>query len=75
LRLEKGTLRVGADADVTVIDPEQEWMFERETSASKSYNSPFYGWQLKGRARTTIVGGRIVWREQGRSVNVQPTEA
>ena len=63
LRLEKGTLKPGADADVTVLDPERPWVFDREISASKSYNSPFYGWPLKGKAVMTIVGGKIVWRE------------
>src|SRR3984957_1189070 len=38
LRLKKGTLKTGADGDVTVLDPEREWVFEREDSASKSYN-------------------------------------
>ncbi len=60
LRLKKGTLSVGADADVTVFDPDREWVFERETTASKSFNSPFYGWPLKGKAVVTIVGGRKV---------------
>ena len=60
LRLNKGTLSVGADADVTVFDPDREWVFERESTASKSFNSPFYGWPLKGQAVATIVGGRKV---------------
>ncbi len=60
LRLKKGTLNLGADADVTVFDPDREWVFERETTASKSFNSPFYGWPLKGKAVVTIVGGRKV---------------
>ena len=70
LNLRKGTLSVGADADVTVIDPDAEWVFERGETESKSLNSPFYGWKLKGRAVTTIVGGKIVWSEQNDSVAV-----
>ena len=64
LNLGKGTLSVGADADVTVFDLEQEWVYNREGSASKSKNNPFFGWKLKGKAVATIVGGRTVWSEQ-----------
>jgi dihydroorotase len=64
LNLNKGTLRVGADADVTVIDPGLEWVFRREDSVSKSKNNPFFGWQLKGRAVATIVAGRRILIEQ-----------
>ncbi len=60
LGLAKGTLSIGADADVTVFDPDREWVFEKAETASKSFNSPFYGWQLKGKATATIVGGKIV---------------
>ncbi|PYJ96635.1 MAG: dihydroorotase, partial [Verrucomicrobia bacterium] len=63
LRLAKGTLSIGADADVTVFDPDREWAFAKAQTASKSFNSPFYGWQLKGKATATIVGGKIVWKE------------
>jgi dihydroorotase len=63
LRLPKGTLSVGADADVTVFDPDREWVFSQQATASKSRNSPFYGWPLKGNAVLTIVGGRMVWRD------------
>jgi dihydroorotase len=68
LNLNKGTLNVGADADVTVFDPDREWVFERAAMASKSANSPFYGWKLKGRAVATIVGGKVVWSERAELV-------
>jgi dihydroorotase len=63
LRLNKGTLNVGADADVTVLDPGREWRFDNQSSASKSLNSPFSGWTLKGKAVMTIVKGRKAWVE------------
>ncbi len=63
LNLAKGTLSVGADADVTVFDTEAEWVFNREDSVSKSKNNPFFGWKLKGKAVATIVAGKIVWSE------------
>jgi dihydroorotase len=59
--LQGGTLRTGAVADVTVIDPNREWTVEPHRFLSKSRNTPFSGWQLKGRAVATVVGGRIVW--------------
>jgi dihydroorotase len=68
LNLTKGTLSVGADADVTVFDPDCEWVFRTEDSASKSKNSPFNGWKLKGRAVATIVAGKIVWSEKNELV-------
>jgi dihydroorotase len=68
LNLNKGTLAVGADADVTVFDPDCEWVFERAETASKSANSPFFGWKLKGRAVATIVGGKTVWSEKNELV-------
>jgi len=63
LRLAKGTLSVGADADVTVLALDREWTFTQEQSASKSFNSPFYDWRLKGKAVVTIVQGKVVWAE------------
>jgi dihydroorotase len=64
LRLAKGTLSVGSDADVTVLDPGREWSWKRGETASKSFNSPFDGWPLKGKAVATIVSGNKVWVEQ-----------
>jgi dihydroorotase len=68
LNLKKGALNAGADADVTVFDLDREWVFRVEESASKSKNSPFFGWKLKGRAVATIVGGKIIWSEKAEAV-------
>ncbi len=70
LKLEKGTLNVGAAADVTVFDPEAEWVFRREESASKSKNNPFFGWTLKGKVMATIVSGKKVFVEQSELATV-----
>lgn len=61
LRLNKGTLSLGADADITVMDPAREWVYDVNQTSSKSRNTPFHGWAMKGKAVTTIVGGRVVW--------------
>ena len=58
----KGTLREGADADVTIIDPAMAWTIDKEQFASKSRNCPFHGWKVTGRATHTIVGGAVKWR-------------
>jgi dihydroorotase len=70
LNLPKGTLSVGADADVTVFDPDCEWVFRAEESASKSKNTPFNGWNLKCKAVATIVAGKMIWSEQTETVAV-----
>ncbi len=60
LGLAKGTLHTGADADVTLIDAQTEYVVDRREFRSKSRNSPFHGWTLKGRAVMTICAGKIV---------------
>ncbi|MFM7107653.1 MAG: amidohydrolase family protein, partial [Planctomycetaceae bacterium] len=62
LGVARGTLRPGAVADITLIDPERSWRVDVAKFRSKSVNSPFDGWTLKGRAVATIVGGRVKHR-------------
>ncbi len=55
----KGHLTVGADADVTVIDPDAAWTLDVNTFASKARNCPFDGWDVKGQAIATVVTGDL----------------
>lgn len=65
LGLDRGTLRTGSPADVTIIDPDRSWKVDVRSFRSKSINSPFDGWTLRGRAVATIVGGRVKYRLAG----------
>jgi dihydroorotase len=57
----KGVIKEGFDADITVVDPDEEWVFTEAEVASRSKNSPFYGQTLKGRVTHTITGGKLVY--------------
>lgn len=59
---ERGTLKVGSIADVTIINPDLEWTYDVNQTNSKSKNSPFHNWKFRGCAVATIVGGKIVYR-------------
>jgi dihydroorotase len=63
-KLPGGTLSVGAAADVTLIDPEMLWTIRKDEFVSKSRNCPFDGWQVKGRAVGTIVGGEVKYQHE-----------
>ena len=58
----RGTLRVGAIADVTILDPTLDWTYRNADSKSKSKNSPFDNWNFTGATIATLVGGKIVFR-------------
>ena len=62
-----GTLEVGAPADITVIDPKRRWTVRTDAFVSRSRNCPYEGWRLKGKATTTIVGGKIKFMENHES--------
>lgn len=62
VKLPKGTLADGAEADVTIIDPNVAWKIDAAHFAGKSRNCPFQGWHVKGRAVATIVGGDVKWQ-------------
>jgi len=62
LGIDKGSLKIGGDADLTIIDL-SEWTVNANNFASKSRNTPFNGWKLKGKVLYTIVGGRLVVKE------------
>ena len=59
--LAKGTLAVGADAYVAIVDQQEQWEVDPAKFRSKSRNTPFAGWKVKGRVTTTIVSGRVVF--------------
>jgi len=64
LGIDRGTLAVGAPADVTIFDPNREWTLEAASLASKSKNTPFDRWSMQGKVTRTIVGGRSMWGEE-----------
>ena len=61
LGTEAGNLAVGGPADVTVIDPEAAWTIDPARFRSRARNCPFAGWEVRGRAILTVVGGRVVY--------------
>ncbi len=64
LGIDRGTLRPGAEADVTVINPEVTWTIDPERFRSKSRNCPFAGWTVRGRAEYVFVAGELRYRAE-----------
>ena len=64
LGLDGGTLTVGKRADITIIDPKTKWKVDSSNFFSKSRNTPFEGFELKGCVKATILGGAIVFLRQ-----------
>ena len=59
LKIPKGSLKTGSDADITVIDMNKKWTVDADRFRSKGRNCPFNGWELKGKAVITIASGEI----------------
>ena len=70
LRIPKGRLSLGGEADFTIFSPDEEWTVEPDQFASKGRNTPFKGRKLKGRVKYTIVGGRVVYGDEGGRADV-----
>lgn len=65
LNLDCGRLSAGSAADLTIFDPNEEWVVDAEKFASKGRNTPFNGRTLKGKVKYTIVGGKIIYQDGG----------
>jgi len=75
LGLPGGRLQPGDPADLVILDPEREWVVDPEQFHSKSRNTPFTGWTLRGKVLATLVEGRIVWMEEDLSSRLLPVGA
>ncbi len=64
LKIERGEIKQGAVADLTIFDPNVEYTYTRESIVSKSKNTPFIGKKLKGQVIYTIVGGEVKFEKQ-----------
>jgi dihydroorotase len=63
LSIPRGSFEKGAVADITIFDPEKEWQVNAEGFQSKSRNTPFAGWTVKGRVSRTLVAGKTVYQD------------
>jgi dihydroorotase len=61
LGLAAGTLAAGSAADICIFDPGEAWTYDAKAGSSKSSNSPWNGRTFRGRVKTTIVDGRVVF--------------
>lgn len=63
LKLDKGTLGIGREADITLFDPNHAWVLTKDATASKSINCPFFDWPLTGKAMAVWIAGKLAWSD------------
>lgn len=61
LGLDRGSLGLGASADICVFDPQARWTLSEAQWVSRGHNTPFVGWEFRGQVTETLVGGEIVY--------------
>lgn len=64
LKINAGTLKIGTDADIALIDINKEWVVDRDKLHGKSKNTPFKGMKMRGKVKMTILGGEVVYKEE-----------
>ena len=62
--LDAGTLQEGKAADIVLIAPNEEYVIDKNTFASKGKNTPFHGWKVRGKVKMTICDGKIVYEDR-----------
>jgi len=63
LGIDAGTLSIGAPADICIFDPERYWRVTEQGLRSRGHNTPFLGWELKGRVTHTLYRGKVVYEQ------------
>jgi dihydroorotase len=64
LALDRGSLKKEAVADIVIIDPQKEYIYDKDSVESKCKNSPFINWKLKGKASCVFVAGELVMKDE-----------
>ena len=63
LRLPRGRMSLGAQADLVIFDPDEAWTVDPEQFASKARNTPFAGWKVQGKVKYTIARGEVIYQD------------
>ena len=64
LGIDAGHLGTGATADICIVDPATAWLLTEAEMASRGHNTPFLGWEFRGRVTHTLIGGRMIFQRK-----------